>query len=338
MIKLLEYSKNPEWQLRLMILGGSISEYIKVISELGIVDSLSEKPQKINCFIDDDMKSEKLIRLMNIGVALNLFETNSSEEYSLTEMGQSLKSNVPHSLRNYAILKGQKWGRIGLSGLKDSLYHKESAFELAHGMGIFDYMERENLSHQYHESLREISSYHDSFIIQNYDFSYYLKVMDIGGGMGSLLAEILKSNINLRGIHYDQKSASKKAESSKLFSELLDRCDFISGDFFKDIPEVCDLYILKTILHDWDDANASIILNNIRRVIPKNGKLLIIEILPKNKNHTEYSIMDLEMLIFYGGKERTNMEYDKLLTSTGFKLQRVISTNADISILEVCPV
>lgn len=336
-MKVFNNTNSLEWQLRLMILGGSISEYLKVISEIGIIDFLSKEPKKINDFINEkNFNSDKLKRLMRIGVSLNLFEKNDSEEFSLTEMGKLLELNGHLSLRNYAILKGQKWGRTALTGLKDSLYQEDSAFELIHGTGIFDFMERENISHQYHESLSDISKYHDSNIIKSYNFSNSRRVMDIGGGMGSLLAAILNSNPELKGVHFDQKSASEKAKNT-ISKALHERCDFVYGDFFKKIPEVCDLYILKTILHDWDDTNASKILNNIRKVIPNNGKMLIIEILPKDNNN-EYNIMDLEMLIFYGGKERTKKEYDDLLASTGFKIQRVIPTDTDISILEVIPV
>jgi ubiquinone/menaquinone biosynthesis C-methylase UbiE len=329
-----------DWQLRLLILGGSISQFISVIAELQIADHLRNKNQSIEV-LSDKLKIPKtnLYRLMRVGTSLNIFKEEVQNEFSLTPLGELLQTEIEGSLREYAILKGQDWARASLTGLKNSIFTEKPAFNNIFGEGIFNYLERNSLSEHYHKSLENISHYHDSFITKVYNFSNVQTVTDIGGGMGSLLATILSENENLKGIHFDQPSASSSARKSNLFEKVMKRCDFIEGDFFKEVPNGSDVYILKTILHDWCDESAIEILKNIRKAIPNNGRLLIVEILlpEKGKAHPR-TIMDLEMLIFYGGRERSIDEYQYLLRKAGFGLQRNIATESDVSIIEAIPI
>jgi ubiquinone/menaquinone biosynthesis C-methylase UbiE len=328
-----------DWQLRLLILGGSISQFITVVADLEIADYLKDKNQSVEVLSSKlNMPRNTVYRIMRIGTSLNLFQEEKQNEFSLTPMGELLQTDIEGSLREYAILKGQDWARASLTGLKNSFFTEEPAFNNVFGEGIFDYLEKNSLSEQYHKSLKNISSYHDPFIAKAYDFASVNSVTDVGGGMGSLLATILKSNEHLKGTHFDQASASISARNSVLFDKLINRCEFIEGDFFKKVPQGSDVYILKTILHDWDDEKAIKILKNIRRAIPYNGKLLIIEIvLPSiGKTHPR-TVMDLEMLIFYGGRERTVNEYETLLEKSRFSVNRNLNTGTDVSIIEAIP-
>nr|WP_285801808.1 methyltransferase [Exiguobacterium sp. ERU656] len=256
--------------------------------------------------------------------------------FVLTNLGKLLRKNSVGSLREYSILKGQDWARKTLTGFNESLKLNKSAFETMHEENLFNYLENNDTSDLYHSSLKNISFYHDESIISSYDFSGFKSIADIGAGAGSLLAKILKENPKIQGVHFDQSSASKMAKKSSEFLGINNRVSFKSGDFFDEIPIVVDTYILKTILHDWNDEKAVKILSNLRKFIPENGKLLIIEII-MDEDEINGSIMDLEMLMFYGGKERTKGDYSRLLSAAGFSITNFYPTKSDVSIIEAIP-
>jgi hypothetical protein len=328
-----------DWKLRLMILGGSISQMITVLAQLGIADLIKNKTQKVEKLAEiTKVDTETLYRLLRVSASLGIFSEERPREFVITPLSELLCSDITGSLRNYAILKGQSWARQALISLDQSIKTGIPAFNQMFDKGIFDYLEENEGSNLYHRSLKDISRYHDPFIIKSYDFTNFSTVADIGAGMGTLLTTILEKYSHLKGIHFDKISASETAKQHNA-KHLVDRCQFISGNFFSGIPGGADVYILKTILHDWNDIQAKTILNNIYKKIPKNGKVLIIEIIMPDGNEIHpRTVMDLEMLIFYGGKERTLLEYNDLLKSTGFRIDRVLPTDKDVSILECSPV
>ncbi|WP_214803136.1 methyltransferase [Exiguobacterium sp. ERU656] len=326
-----------EWELRKMILGGSISQYITVVSELSIPDYIDKDINNINDLSNIlNINQEKLLRLLRIGVSLKIFHEMRNSIFVLTNLGKLLRKNSVGSLREYSILKGQDWARKTLTGFNESLKLNKSAFETMHEENLFNYLENNDTSDLYHSSLKNISFYHDESIISSYDFSGFKSIADIGAGAGSLLAKILKENPKIQGVHFDQSSASKMAKKSSEFLGINNRVSFKSGDFFDEIPIVVDTYILKTILHDWNDEKAVKILSNLRKFIPENGKLLIIEII-MDEDEINGSIMDLEMLMFYGGKERTKGDYSRLLSAAGFSITNFYPTKSDVSIIEAIP-
>ncbi|WP_137791903.1 methyltransferase [Bacillus sp. E(2018)] len=328
-----------EWKLRTMILGGSISQFVTTLVQLGIPDLIGDKKISINEIASTlYISKDKSHRLMKIGKSLEIFKEETPGFYALTDMGELLQSNTLGSLKNYASLKGQTWARQSLSGLLPSLSSNESAFYNIFGQDVFSFLEHNQQSEQYHHSLSDISQYHDHKIVEAYNFEEVNSVTDVGAGLGSLLGNILTHNKHLKGVHFDQRSAVNAAENSAYLRNIKDRCSFITGNFFSEVQTGTDVYILKTILHDWNDEKAGEILSNIRNDINEKGRLLIIEIImPEHDEVNIKTIMDLEMLIFYGGKERSLSEYNTLLENNGFKFNRVIPTNSDVSIIEAFP-
>ncbi len=177
-------------------------------------------------------------------------------------------------------------------------------------------------------------------VLEAYDFVGIDTLVDIGGGVGTLLAAILDAHPSMRGVLYDQSHVVVDARERLTGAGVVDRCRAVGGDFFESVPAGGNAYILKHILHDWDDDDCQRILGNCRRAIAKDGRLLVIEVLIPPGNDPDYGkFLDLQMLVVTkGGRERTQAEYRSLFESTGFTLARMIETQSDICVIEGVPV
>ena len=173
-----------------------------------------------------------------------------------------------------------------------------------------------------------------NFIIENYNFDKFNKIVDIGGGYGSLLISILKKYKNLKGIASDRKKVIEETAKMIKKHKLEERCKVLECDFFDHIACCGDVYLLSNILHDWDDENSIKILNNIRSVMDKEAKLLIIEmIVPDDNSFSVSKLMDIEVFVMGGGKERTKKEFNNIILNSGLEIQKIIGDNNN-SIIE----
>jgi hypothetical protein len=170
--------------------------------------------------------------------------------------------------------------------------------------------------------------------IQAYDFSKFQTIADVGGGNGQLLAAILKKHRSLKGILFDQPNVLEDAEPILSAAGVADRVKCVGGSFMTSVPTGADAYILRNIIHDWDDATSNRILRNVRAAIPGNGLVLLMEaVIPPGNDYFVGKFLDLTMLLI-GGKERTKEEYTVLLAKSGFKLTRVVPTTTELSVIE----
>jgi cyclopropane fatty-acyl-phospholipid synthase-like methyltransferase len=171
-----------------------------------------------------------------------------------------------------------------------------------------------------------------------YDFSSFGTIVDIGGGHGGLITSILETNPQLKGILFDAPEVIKGARPKLEAAGLAERCETVAGDFFKAIPAGGDAYIMKWIIHDWDDERAITILKTCRNQMPPKGKLILVDCVVPESDEPHFSkFIDLNMLVMTGGKERTAKEFESLLQTAGFKLLRVIPTDLPTSIVESEP-
>jgi hypothetical protein len=171
-----------------------------------------------------------------------------------------------------------------------------------------------------------------------YDLSEVGTLADGGGGLGSNLTRILNRYPAMRGVLFDQPQVVEKARPLLKGAGLAGRCKVEGGDFFKTAPAGADAYLLGHILHDWDDAKAGLILDNIRRAMPARAKLLLVEyVLPEGDGTSFGKLLDLHMMVMLGGLERTEAEYGRLIADHGFRLTRVVPTAGDISVVEGVP-
>jgi hypothetical protein len=175
---------------------------------------------------------------------------------------------------------------------------------------------------------------HDS-IMKSYDFSGFKKVVDVGGGHGALITSILNQSPNTSGILFDSEEVTVGARPNIESAGLAIRCEVVAGNFFKSVPAGGDAYVMKWIIHDWNDEQSITILKNIREQIAPGGKVLIFDALVPDTNEPDFSkFFDLNMLVMTGGKERTAKEFEKLLNASGFRLVQIIQTGSPTAIIE----
>ena len=172
-----------------------------------------------------------------------------------------------------------------------------------------------------------------------YDFGRWGSVMDVGGGNGILRASILKTHPDVRGVLADLPHVLKRAQQrSFLGGELQVRSTMQPCDFFREVPSGCRAFVMKSVIHDWDDEQAIEILANCRRAVPSDGALLLVEwALQEGNVHSAGKLFDVVMLVMTGGKERTTEEYRQLLRRAGFRMNEVIATSSELSIFEALP-
>ena len=165
-------------------------------------------------------------------------------------------------------------------------------------------------------------------VVASYDFGHFTNVMDVGGGTGTLLARILAGHPHLRGTLFDRPAVIPLARDHLATAGVADRCTFIGGDFFESLPSGNDLHILSRVIHDWGDEDAARILVTCRSAIAQGGALLLVEtVLPDHAADNPAAIrMDLHMLVLFASRERSAMEYEHLLTASGFTAPRIVPT------------
>src|SRR5262249_13317031 len=219
--------------------------------------------------------------------------------FGLTPQAEALRSDSPDSIRDYILLVGEEW----YSGPSDHLLHSvqtgRPAFERVHGADFFTFLTREPAAAAvFDAAMTSRSVQENDAIAAAYDFSDLGTIIDVGGGHGSLLAAILRANPGLRGVLFDRPQAVAEARHQLEVARLGGRCELVAGDFFMSVPAGGDAYILKRVIHDWDDERAGAILLNCHRAMPQHGRPLVIElVLPPGHNPSLGKLFDLLMLV-----------------------------------------
>ena len=313
-----------------------ISQSLYAAAKLGIADLLkdgAENCDRLASITDTDVKS--LYRLLRGLASVGVFAEQESGYFALTPIAQGLRSDIPGSMRDSILLGGGEYYHAW-SNLLYSLKTGENGFEKEYGMPVFDYYNQNTESGEiFDRAMKNISSAIKPAIVNGYDFSKITKLVDVGGGNGSLIAAILKANPQLQGILFDQDSAIATSEPILTKAEVRDRCEAISGNFFESVPSGADAYFLKYVLHNWDDEKAIAILRNCHSAMSENGKLLIVEqVIPPGNEPFSGKLIDLHMLVTLGGCERTAAEYQSLLEAAGFSLDKIIPTRSNVSFIE----
>lgn len=322
-----------------IISGFWISRGVYALANLGIPDLLKDGPKTADELASaTNSHSQSLFRLLRALASVGIV-TSKDERFGLTPLSETLVTDVPGSLRWFAVSElGQEhypaWGNF-----MHSLNTGEIAFDHLFGMDVWKYFSQNpEDAATFNNSMSALTAVTNEAITRLYDFSSFNTLVDVGGGHGGLITEILKSNPGLRGVLFDSPEVITGARPKIEAAELADRCEMVSGDFFKAIPGGGDAYVMKWIIHDWDDQKAITILKNCRTSMQPNSKLILLECVVPEGNEPHFSkFIDLNMLVMTGGKERTEKEFAELLSAAGFRLLRVIPTELPTSIVESEP-
>ena len=324
----------PQVEMMKFILGKWISKPIYVVAKLRIADILSDGPKSIEELAQMiNVHASSLYRVMRALACLGIFYEKNDGRFELTPMAECLKSDA---LRPISLMMHSDWHDRAWDNLLESVKTGEKAFDKVHGMPIFDWF-RENpqAAQIYNEAnaIKAITSHRA--IIGAYDFSGISSLTDIGGGNGSLMVEILKANPLLSGVVAELPSVVMTAKDFIHNQGFESRCKVIECDIFDKIPAGSDAYLMSHILHDWDDEECLTILRNFYKAMKPGTRLLVVEaLIPAGNEFSIAKLLDIEVFVMGGGRERTENEFRDLFESTGFKLSKIVSTDESVSIIE----
>jgi hypothetical protein len=321
--------------------GHVISRAIFAVAELGIADHLKEGARSSEEIAKaTGTHAPSLYRLLRFLAGLGFFVEDADKRFSLTPLGAALQSDDPGYARSTVrMLAGSAaWGAWG--EFLHSVRTGETAMEKAFGQPIFEYLSTEPEQASYfNEAMIGFHGAEPSAVAAAYDFSRIRRIVDVGGGTGNLLTTILSANPELKGMLYDLPHVAAEARSQIEMKNLSERCEIVAGSFFESVPTGGDAYILSHIIHDWDKKKCLQILENCRRAVPNNGKLLLIEmVVPAGNDFHPAKLLDLMMLAWTGGMERTEQEYASLFNNAGFNLTKIVPTESPVSVIEAKPI
>jgi orsellinic acid C2-O-methyltransferase len=327
-------------QLLGMINASWMSQAAYVAASLHIPDRLAERAKSADELArESGAHAPSLHRLLRALVTLEICRENPAGLYELTPIGALLRADVPDSLRSWALYwGGPQWPVWG--NLLHSVTTGESARMLTTGSEGFDRFETNpEAAALFNRAMVELTHLDAADIVRACDFAASERIVDVGGGFGKLLAAILQANPGKRGVLFDRPHALDGARVLMEAARVADRCEFVAGDFFAAIPGGADAYLLKSVIHDWNDERSGAILRNCRRAMEGRAKLLLVErIVPQQLSasaaHRAIARGDLNMLVGLGGRERTEDEYRALLGAAGLNVKAIVPAGRTFGVIE----
>jgi len=332
----------PGIALYKLSIGHYFSRALALAAKLGVCDLLQEGPRHY-----DDLATAtathgpSLNRLMRLLASIGIFEERDGGNFALTSLGQLLRTDAPSSMRSMVLLFAGAGVQDAWEELEYCIRTGEPWFrrDSPDGDAFSSIAANPEQAKVFDEAMATFAPMTAAAIAASYDFSAFRKLVDVGGGDGSLLIGILKACTGLTGIVFDLPHAAEKARTKIAAEGLQPRCNATAGDFFNEVPAGADAYILKHVIHDWNDDRAATILRNVHRAMPPQASLLIAEgVFPPRVDQSDLArgaaANDVNMLVCTGGRQRSEAEFHSLLRSAGFNLTRIIPTPARLSIIE----
>ncbi|PWG12178.1 methyltransferase [Streptomyces sp. V2] len=315
-------------QVLQIITAGWLAQAVSATAELGVADTLADGPRTVaEIAAATDTHAPSLYRLLRAGADIGLFTEHDDKVFELTPLGDTLRTDSPASLRNFAIWTGLPAERYAWAGLADAVRTGHTAFPEVLGKSVWDYLhDHPDVLGVFDRAMTEASRQIIAPVVAAYDFGRFGTVVDAGGGRGALLAAVLASAPGARGILYDRPEVIASAGQPLRDAGVAERAELVAGDFFESVPGGADAVIFSNILHDWDDEQSRRILVNAREALAEGGHVLLVEaVLPdRPRPSPTVSLMDLDMLVVAGGQQRTAAEFAALLADAGLKLTRIV--------------
>jgi hypothetical protein len=331
---------SPQDQVVQLASGYWYTQAIYVAAKLGIADELRDGPRPADDLARaTETDPNALYRLLRALASLGIFTALESRQFALTPMAECLRSGVPGSVRSLILMRGE-WQYEAWGQLLYSIRTGRSAFEHIHGQPLFEYLaanpERGKL---FDEAMTGVHGRETAAMLDAYAFSGIDLLADVGGGNGEVITSVLGRYPALRGILFDRPAVIARAGHNLAAAGVADRCVALPGDFFQCVPGGADAYLMRHIIHDWNDEQSVTIMRNCRAAMNERGKLLVVEgIVPPGNGSSASKFFDLSMMVLPGGMERTEAEYRRLFEASGFRLARIVPTKSWISVLEGHPV
>jgi hypothetical protein len=326
----------PAQALTQLLAGAWLAQAIAVVAKLGVADLLSTGPRTpAELAAATGSEATAMYRVLRALAGAGIFAEDDGR-FGLTPLAGPLRSDAADSIRAYAVMAGERWVWQSVGGLEHSLRTGAPAFEQIFGASLFDYYAAHpDAARVGAEGLKSVGRGQDAAVVAAYDFAEAGTVVDVGGGQGGLLSAILAANPRARGVLFDLPHVAAMAQQHLESAGLASRSRAEAGDFFEKVPPGGDLYLLRKVIHDWDDESARRILRTCHAALADSARLLMVEmVLPADNAPAYAKLLDLLMLVYSGGRERTEQEYRDLLESADFSLARIIATSSTVSIIE----
>jgi O-methyltransferase domain/Dimerisation domain len=329
-----------------LVFGAMAAEALFSAARLGIAD-LFGGDEKAASQVASDLGADPVAvtRLLRTMAALELLVETQPGTFRLTESGNFLRTDRPDSMQSFVEMFGDPAILAAWRELDTAVRTGETTFDKVFGTSFFGHLAMNpELSARFNAAMRQGTAMTATQLPGAYDFAAVHSVADIGGGDGTLLGAVLKAHPHLQGILFDTAEGLAQADATLTDNGVADRCETHIGDFFTSAPAGADLYMLKSVIHDWDDERCRTILGHVRSVIPAHGRLLIIEpVLPPTVDGTmppQMYLSDLNMLVNVGGRERTRADFETLCSDAGFRLSTVtpLPPPAAFSLLDAEPI
>jgi hypothetical protein len=329
---------DPARQILQIAVGYAASAALYTAITLHVADHLAAGPQDVSALARlSGANEDALFRILRLLASLGVFAESGPRGFALNPAAELLRKDVPGSLRGMAVFLPDPFHFRVYANLLDSVTSGEPAVDTTVGMPVFEYLAKNpEYSKIFNDAMTALSAPVIAAALEAYDFGGIGVLVDVAGGHGEVLMSILKKHSNVRGVLTDVAHVIDGAKPRIAAAGLADRCQAVPCDFFKAVPEGGDAYIMKHIIHDWDDGRATTILKNIGRALgARGGKVILLESVIAAGGAADFGkFLDIEMLAMPGGRERSADEFRTLFAGAGFELTRVVPTKSPLSVVE----
>ena len=334
----------PQVVLYQLGIGHYFTNALRVVTKLGVAEHLAAGPrQAAELAAATGTHAGALARVLRLLASVGVFEEREDGSFALTSVGECLRAGVPGSARAMVMLFAGERIQDAWRDLEHCVRTGEPVFRKKGLDDPFsDFARTSEESANFDAAMADFTRLTAIAVAAAYDFGPLRTVVDVGGGNGALLIGILAAHSHLRGIVFDRPAAAERARASIAEHGLADRCEAIGGDFFAEVPAGADAYLLKHVIHDWNDERATTILKSCRRAMGQRGKLLIVEgVYPPRIDGSldarGAAANDVNMLVNTGGRQRSEAEFRALYAAAGFSLTRIVPTPAPVRVIEGVP-
>jgi len=330
----------PEARLMPIIMGLMTSAAVCSLARLGVPDHLGSGPRTARELAElTGSQPDLLERLMRATEGLGVLSRDDEGRWQQTPMSDLLRSDADRSLRDLAVFMLDDWHTRGFGSLAETVLTGETATDRLYGLPAFEYLRNNpEAGDHFNRAMTSFSATDAPAVIEAYDFSGIDSLTDVAGGHGLLISTILGKYPEMNGTLFDLPEVLRTAPAD-LIDSSGGRLRLVEGDMFESVPPGADAYIIKRIIHDWSDEKCRKILSNCRSGVKENGRLIVVDaVVPTDGHFSPSKIMDLAMMLFLGGKERTEDQFRELFESSGWRLTRVIPTASQLSVIEGEPV
>jgi O-methyltransferase domain/Dimerisation domain len=313
-----------------------ISQAIYVVAKLAIADLLKDGAKNCDELAQaTNTHAQSLVRVMRTLASVGVFTEVDIGRFGLTPLAEPLQTNVPDSIRAWAIMLGEESYRAW-SELQYTVKTGKPAFDQVYKMRRFEYLERHpDAAEVFNTAMTGLYRRVHTTVVKAYSFVGFSKIVDVGGGNGFLISLILNANPHLTGTLFETSTVIEDAKKNIETAGLAARCETVAGDFFLSVPEGGDAYLLAHVMQSFDDDRSVVILRNCHRAMPEHGKLLLVEpVISRGDAPSFAKLLDLHMLVVTGGRQRTEVEYGTLLALADLRLRNVVATESGESVIE----